>query len=309
MKVGILTNRHERCGNAAYARDLEVELKKYFEVSVSDSPNDLFFIEGLKVVLINWHPARVGASKDFVDWWHSRGIKVVIIHQNSLEGPAPTEQVYGCDITVVHEEMGCYSFIPHGIHMVDGLPAFEKMAAKSVGTAGFPFSWKRFDVVAEVAKRFNVKCRIMAPVYEGVDTNAFVDGLRGHLGELGEINRDWTEVDDVIRFLARNTLNIFWYGTQSIGDQLGQSGSVRMGLAAKRPMIISTHRKFKTLLPYESELYIAETEQQVYDYAEVILRRVHDESYAPVKVPNRILKDMSWEATGTMYRNLIRELI
>jgi hypothetical protein len=172
-----------------------------------------------------------------------------------------------------------------------------------IGTAGFPFPWKRPDLAAEVAKQKGMKFRFIAPRSDQMNTDAFVDGICGHLGTLCELYRGWIAKEEVVTMLSTCTLNIFWYQSQCFEDQLGQSGSVRMGVGAGRPLIISRHRKMRTLFPYEDELYICGTEADVWKAADEILA---DPEKA--KRPNRVLKDMGWERTGQMLRDLVHGL-
>lgn len=304
--VGILTNQHPKCGNYLYAVELGNELSRWYAVSMDSEP-DWFLKDGFDVVIVNWHPARVTVTKQMVEKWKSKGKKVILILQNSFD----TEMAIGeqdilnaVDAVVAHEPMKLtgvrVEYIPHGIPIVTEL---RTPTEPRIGTAGFPFPWKRFDVVAEAAKRFGVKCRMIAPRHEFYDSKEFIEGIKGHLGGLAEVTEEWLPVDEVVRRLSECTVNIFWYESKVVEDQLGQSGSVRMGIAARRPIIISQHRKLWTLFGYLDELYIAKTEEQVYEYVAEILKGKMLE-----KRPERLLQEQGWPATAEKYHELIERV-
>ena len=102
----------------------------------------------------------------------------------------------------------------------------------------------------------------------------------------------------------RSTLNVFWYQHMPPDDLVGQSGSVLMGVSAKRPMIVSKHPKLAHVAAYEDEIYVAESEMQVHDIARDIVDRL--QHGLPVKRPNKIVEDMSWDGAGKRYCELIR---
>jgi hypothetical protein len=81
-----------------------------------------------------------------------------------------------------------------------------------------------------------------------------------------------------------------------------------MGLAARRPIIISTHRKFRDILEnYSDEVYVARTEDEVYKHASDILQSIA--VGAPVRVPKRILEDQGWPRVAKLYSDLIQRVM
>lgn len=315
MRVGIISNWDLQCGNAADARDMQRELEREFEV-VGLSPNFEFVRrqlehEKLDVAIVNWHPARVAASAEDIRWLKAHGAKTILKLQNSTDQYTFAVQngdiLSEADVVLTHEHCTFSSekvreeVIPVGIPVVKDLP--EPYPASWIGTAGFPFPWKRFDVVAEAAKKFGVRCRLIVPKSDQMDTDTFVKGLAGHLGELADVHTAWHSTEAVVRMLAECTVNIFWFESKQPEDKLGQSGSVKMGLAAGRPTVISRHRKLRTLFPYEDELYICQQEGDVYRAVEEILA---DPERA--KKPKRLLEELGWERVGEQYRTLVREL-
>lgn len=302
--VGILSNLHEKCGSADHGRYLAKELRHYYNVLLSDKGPEL---SGCDVVIINWHPARIKLTDEMVRGFQRLGSKVIVIYQNTL-GVNTVERISSLDLAdavITHEPISRPTeVIPVGIWIVKGLA--EKVEPM-IGTAGFPFPWKQLEITAGVAKSLGVKYRLMAPYYdydkEAEDLPGYIKGISDILGPLADIHNEWLPVEDVIRELSECAVNVFWFNSQGLGALQGQSGSVRIGLAARRPIIISRHRKFTTLFPYEDELYIADTVEQVREFAEGILQ-------APEKAkrPKRILSEMGWPAAGRKHAVLIERL-
>ena len=312
LKIGVISNWDRQCGNAQYARDLIAELEKEFVVVGLPASMDQVRqtnIDEVDVVIVNWHPSRVTLTEQDMTWLKEKGKKVILILQNSFQESTFVDfgsMLLVVDMVVAHEEMTFMGEQPKFRCIQHGIPEIEVPAPyedKWIGTAGFAFPWKRFDVVAEAAKKFGARCRIISSQSDQMDTKSLLDGIAGHLGPLADMHRDWYPVQEVVQMLAECALNIFWFNSYSLEDRLGQSGSVRLGLAAKRPTIISTHKKFRTLLPYGDELYICLREEDVYQAVEEILAAPEK-----AKLPKRLLEEMGWSKTGAQYRALVHGL-
>lgn len=301
MKVGILTNLHPKCGNAEYARDIAQYLGKYCEVKLSDKVQDLLPADA---VFINHHESRVPLRMEDLDRIRFAGGKSIVIIQNSHGDPFGSDIVLqSADAVMAHEPMQGdveVHYIPVGIPIVENL---AEPTEPRIGIAGFAFDWKRFDLTAEIARHYGVKCRIVSASPDISDTNKHLQALAGHLGPLAEMYPLWLSTEEVARLLSECTLNIFWYESKSPVDEMGQSGSVTLGIAAKRPMIISRHRKFKTLKPYEDEFYVADTEQQAWDFAKEVLS-----SPNTARRPHRIIEEMGWDKIAKQFLDLIERV-
>jgi hypothetical protein len=312
-RVAILSNLDEQCGNAQYGRILKSHLAQWFDVVML---NDAQWMHAGKpdVVIINWHPARVSTSVAHVKSLQNAGAKVILILQNSYHDAIDVPEcdiLFAIDAVVAHEPItlrinGVLSskmvFIPHGILEVPNLHNWNGSTVPMFGTAGFQFPWKRTDVVVSAAARCGVQARIFCPPYPGFDRNREIDKWHMMYKNV-HVDRNWLSEGQVIQCLSEHVLNIFWFESQGMDDQWGQSGAVRLGIAAKRPTIISKHRKFRTLMPYQDELYVAESPEEVYAAAQEI---VSNPSLA--KRPDRLMKDMGWSRCAELYKGLIESL-
>jgi glycosyltransferase involved in cell wall biosynthesis len=302
--VWLLTNLHEKCGVAEYGRDLRDELAKYYRLVVDDS------LEKVDLVLVNWHNARLTVEPQHVRNWQRKGAKVVIILHNSFSGirigSADKDILATADAVVAHEPMVFdvapkrFFYIKHGLPVVELYKKCEDM----IGTAGFPFPWKRMELVADVAKRLGVKCLIIAPKHEETDTE-MLDQIEKYMAPWVTIIREWLPKEKVVQLLSRCKLNIFWFQEKSLADQLGQSGSVLMGVAAGRPMILSNYRKFRVLLTeYREEFYVAPTREDIYYQAKDIFSLPE----TSLRKPKLSRMQMSWPVIGEQYRTMIEEV-
>lgn len=307
LKVALISNWHLQCGNAQYGRDLAEELKKQFAF---ESFDDYRLVTDSSVVIFNWHPSRVTLPPQFVHDLHARGKKVIIILQNSYEGPYGASLNDPCryaDAVVAHQKMEGSNVqittLPHGIPVVSDLR--EVSPTLRIGIAGFPYAWKRFDITAKAAHLAGGRSLLIAPTHDMGDVNTPIQEIR-KLYPTADIIRDWLSVEDVVRHLSSCTMNIFWFQHMPPDDLVGQSGSVRLGIAAKRPIIISEHPKLSSIREYADEVYVAKTEEQVCEYVVEIQKAI---SYGvSVRQPKRLLEDMGWDVVGRMYCDLVRKV-
>lgn len=306
MKIAIVTNLDPACGNAEDARDLE----KYIGalgVKIWRTPSVTGTADA-DVVIVNWHPAVVPFTAAGVRDLQARGKKVILLLQNSFDTPFIVEEndiLKAANVVVAHEPMmGNVNIvcIPVGVAVVESL---RMPLQKMIGVAGFSFPWKRFDVAAQAAKENGAVLRMIAPPHATADTQTVVDQVRQILPpEQLEIIRAFLPVDDVVRLLSECTLTMFWFQSRDFEDTLGQTGSARMGVAAQRPMVISRHRKFKTMVSYEDDLYVADTEEQAKVIASMILQDP-DRARKPV----RLFMEQNWREAARKYVQIAREIM
>ena len=313
MKVALVSNWHQQCGNAAYARDLLPELQKEFEVLTFTDP---WVVDGVQAAIVNWHPSRVQLPPTAVQQMKARGMKVIVILQNSFVGyydSGAQDPLRFADAVVAHQHMSGnveIKMIPHGVPVVNELREISKELL--IGIAGFPYAWKRFDLVAKVARSLGGRALMIAPTHDMGDVQTEIRNIQAGFPETIVV-RDWLPVEEVVRQLSTCWFNICWYEHKPPDDLVGQSGSVRMAIASRRPLIVSTHPKLMTLYNYDDELYVVPTEPEVYTTAKEIavslLAGKNGYYQDGLKVPRRIIDEMSWNTTGKMYRDLVKSLV
>jgi hypothetical protein len=349
MNVVLVTNLDERCGSANHGRSLHYYMQKYcktlpeaFWNHVRIAPAEYAdgecpLLDPADVVLVNWHPARVTITAGIVQRWQARGKKVALILQNSLEkfyGLLHDDILCVADLVIAQEPMQFtygdirplgsaggfdhhvdFKFIPHAIHHTPE-PPVALAPEPVIGTAGFPAPWKRMDLVARVAKELGVRCEIFAPDFPLYDSRKIVEECRA-LG--ATVHTEFYEETEIIRRLASHWVNIFWFENQTEHDLYGQTGAARMGLSAARPMIISRHHKFRTLIekyPPDEFFHVAENESDVARICSHILMglRMFKDMSSPGWLGNAHLPyhpsiAEGWPVVAEMYWNALQKLV
>lgn len=312
MKIAIVTNLDERCGNAEYGRNLCRELGKYFTVEAMNT----FPESGYDLILVNWHPPVVQFTMADIQIAKARGTKIILLTQESSPGPhaccRAEDIVYTVDAVVAHEDvlyssgLGIVNFkmIPHGIVEVADLPDHISNGEPKLGTAGFCFAGKNMDVTVNAANSLSGKALLIAPGHpwcEGGNAQPLWDKFRAMSSKL-ELVTDFLPEPEVVKKLATCDINI--YVAQDSGP--GQSGSARLVIAARRPTIVIRDRKTSALYGYEDELYFVTAPNEVTGVAYQIWSAI--QRGEPVKRPNRVIRDCCWSRVGEMYRELALDL-
>jgi hypothetical protein len=173
-----------------------------------------------------------------------------------------------------------------------------------VGTAGFPFPSKRMDMACTAAKLIGGEAVIVAPQHRFYNPAGMYDRWGSMAGGRMRLLVDFMPQEEVSKVLAACALNIY-FAEEDYAP--GQSGSVRMILAAGRPTIVRRYGKTRGLFEYEDEIYFVNTEQEAYNAAQAIWQMLVAGS--PVKRPSRLLRNISWNSVAERYAELVRSLV
>jgi hypothetical protein len=314
VKVSIVTNKHATCGVAEYSRQLALQLAKFYGGAQPELIEFPQWPSGGDVLVLNWHPSRFTLTVSLIQQMRATGRKVILIYQNSFEDgrnlldPWGT-QIHGLrgvvDALVSHEPIEGWDvdFIPHGILEVPLLSPFPYKDL-TFGSAGFPLPHKRIDLVVDACLRYGARPNFIFPAHDYLKFDADINKWQAQLGVT--IPTAWRPAEEVVRALSRNHLNIFWFQSVHPKDLCGQSGGVRLGLAARRPVILSRHRKFRTLFEFEDEIYFAETEKDLQKIVEDVVFRIKQGSR--VRAPDRVVKEQGWSRAAEKYQAVIERV-
>ncbi len=314
MKVSIVTNKHLTCGAAEYARHLSAHLGRFYGGGTPELIELSQWSKGGDVLVLNWHPSRFTLTVPLVQQMRATGRKVILIYHNSFENGLKLLDPWGSkigdlrkavDAVVSHEPIEGWDvdFIPHGILEVPNLNERSDQPL-AFGTAGFPIPHKRIDLVVESCLKHGARPNFVFPSHDYLKFDADIRKWEAQLGVT--IPTVWRPADDVVRALSMSTLNMFWFQSVHPKDLCGQSGGARLGLSAKRPIILSRHRKFRTLFPYGDEIYFAQTEA---DFSDVLTGLVRDIAQGkPVKTPDRVVREQSWSSSAERYQAVIERV-
>ncbi|MDE2101318.1 MAG: hypothetical protein KGL39_28990 [Patescibacteria group bacterium] len=303
MRVALITSWHERCGIAEYAHNL-VKHCVGVEFTIVARPWDLQEIAratfAADVVHLNHEGGLyAGALGNIVSVIiNSRKRSVITLHSTHAGVNAHSlTSVFSAVVTHERTQDAGFVVIPEGIPVVDVSGITVRDVA---GEAGFPMSHKGFWTTAKAAQVCGLGMLAVMPRSRHADA----DGMANALFEANTIGveavLDYLPEDAVARRLAECRVVCFPYH----GAPGGISGAVRMGLAARRPLVITECRQFRDLLEgYRDEVFVAAS-TSVGDVAEKVREAMNDSA----RVPSRMVEDMSWHRCGKMYADLYGRL-
>ena len=296
MRVGLVTSWGVRCGIAEYALHLTASCPDVFPLPLQEY--SLSSAWAFDVVHLNYEAGlfRCFPTGDLYQL-RAAGKKLVLTLHNSTEGVNRSSFTDLFDRVIVHEhtrDSGNFVHIPMGI---PASPLARKIDPY-VGIAGFPFNWKGFHPTAMAAYKFGLGCLAIMPESSHVDT-APMQKVVMESNYLSKVITTWLPESKVIEELAACLFLAFPYE----GGNSGISGAVRMGLAARRPIILSRCRQFRDLFAYEDEIYFADA-----GLWETMAQVLSDLEQAKAKVPARVLEDMAWSKVGEMHHQVYESL-
>jgi len=207
---------------------------------IDGDPPDILHLNYQASLHSRWTPLVIRA------WRQEKAIPVVVTYHDT--GVPNSEQcrqvVAAADAAVVHEP---FDDLPaHTRYWRMGVPGWQRPFRHHtdhrplLGTVGFPFPWKHYDLLAQIAHRTGWDLLLIAP-------GATEEQQAGWKAILPRtiIYPEFTPRDQVISFLAGCDATVFAYVTHNTG----QSAAILQGIAARKPVIaFSTCRQFRALL-------------------------------------------------------------
>jgi len=306
MIVGLLTTWNEPCGIAGYARNLTKSLEGT-DVRFDIISRDRWSTNGVlsspcTVLHVNYEPGLFQwISLMDLQHWRAAGKRIIFTWHTSQEQGNATPMHPLIDKVVMHERTDeteanadKYVFIPHGVEVYDEDP---QTVEQKIGTAGFPFPWKGFTEVARVARMLGMGCLVIAPESPHYDTYVIKAVVMAANPET-DYRTQWITTREVARELSKCVVNVFAYH----GANYGISGAARLGLTARRPLVLTRNRQFRDLFDYEDEIGFSPSPDPQ-DLARAVTATLN-----AGKMPGKLLYDMAWETVGLRYADLYHEL-
>lgn len=301
------TTWKEKCGIAEYAYNLSSHLTTDVQLSIVhcsegwDATCNRALEIKADIVHFNYEPGILPwLTPGQVLHLRNIGKKTVLTLHTSREAANETSLTRCFDKVVVHEETRETRNGSNFVHIPHGIRVGPKTNIKNgyIVSAGFPFGWKNFPVVAQVAKNLGKRCLIIMPesghvAYAPVKMQC----LQAHPD--CEFITDWMTQEETLRLMAECDCSVFAYG----GANYGISGAVRFGIGAHRPTVISLCRQFHDLRKYDGYgIYLA-SGCSVAEIEQATRRALEVGSEA-----TECIADMNWTKTAKQYEDLYRSL-
>lgn len=186
--------------------------------------------EGLPVV-VTFHDTGVPNSLQCLD-----------IYRNTI-GEGDLTRSWGRGAFIVHEP--CPD-LPEAIYLRQGIPSWQPamdhpLARRRplLGTVGFPFPWKNYDLLADATAEAGWSLLLLAPRA----TDAQIYRWRG-LNSNTVVVPVFQPADTIVSQLAGCDATAFLYTCANTGT----SGAVRQGIAARKPVFVTEGcRQFRDL--------------------------------------------------------------
>lgn len=285
---------------AVYAADTSIQIRGIPE---SLDPKWFFaqtFAPFPQIVHLNYHAALHSRwTPEHVKEFRLRGLAVVITYHDT--GVPNSEQCHrlfeatqlagsayiGKGAFVVHEPC---ADLPGALYWRQGVPAPEwphhawRMPGRPVvGTVGFDFPWKNFNLLVEAAAIAGWSTEIIAPK----------DGT-------------FMPRSEVVARLSGCDATAFLYHTHNTGT----SGAIRMGLAARKPVIASKFPYGRQFRDLQDDDLAARVITWVEPNLEQVVEALSRVRIAPLDAGMvRLAERDSWANLGKRYADLYRSLL
>lgn len=307
---------------AVEAADREIELTPYTHLH----PGEVEFgttADDFPILHLNYHAALHSQwTPDWIRKYQQRGQRIVVTyHDTGVPNSDQCKQIAyvlrpRLDAMVVHEP---FEDLPlEKVHYIrQGVPGwsaeyqFNTTLHESysgywcrrrpiVGTVGFPFPWKNYDLLCEASKLAGWATLIIAPGATDEQVARW-QALQPNL----QVHTAFTERGRVGALLAGCDATAFLYSCANTGT----SGAIRQGIAARKPVLaLAGCRQFRDLQLAEN---LMDAVQWIYDGS------VHGVAYALVLAPIQrtyppivaLAERDSWASVGQRYAALYRSLL
>ena len=257
LRVRLVTTWDIPCGVAEHSRYLvdavtAADPAILFETETNLHPDALRRRDLPDLILLNYHAAL--HSQWTPQHVHDARRPVAIIYHDS--GVPSTDQCKGlhavADLFVVHEPV---EDLPGAQYLRQGIPAAPLCSyiwgtpseegprqyydQPLLGTVGFPFPWKNYDLLVDATAAAGWALLLLAPTATPEQIAAWTARHPALL-----VVPDFLPAETVVAYLAGCDATAFLYMTHNAGT----SGAIRQGIAARKPVLATWDcRQFRDL--------------------------------------------------------------
>lgn len=316
MRVLLVTTWETACGiaeHSAYLKeaveqaDPSIEMGPCWELNPAMLMKETY--EG-KIIHLNYHAALHSQwTPAWVQEYQRRGCKVVITyHDTGVPNSQQCLDLYAvADAFVVHEQC---DDLPEAHYWRQGIPVPERFhtdlirraypSQPAIGSVGFPFPWKNYDLLAEASAAAGWALLLIAP-------NATPEQFHywKALNPWSYIETEFRERERVLELLGACDATAFLYANANTGT----SAAIRQGIAARKPVLATVSagcRQFRDLDDSDAHQAITWLPKLDVDHIVEALGRLHLGRVDPHVV--RLAHLDSWERNGQRYAQLYRSL-
>lgn len=262
------------------------------------------------VVHLNYHAALHSQwTPEYVKQVREHIPVVITYHDTGVPNSDHCKSIHAvADAFVVHEP--CED-LPGAIYWRQGIPAAGKRGTAPrespvpwLGTVGFPFPWKNYDLLAEATAIAGWGLLLLAPTATREDVDRW-RALNPQIIVYPEFLPAW----EVVYRLGECDATAFLYNCHNTGT----SGAIRQGIAARKPVIASRFDEYCTSGRQFRDLALDNLAQRVITWINPDLQQVVDAlvttRIAPLDAGIVALAEQdSWAKLGHKYAQLMRGL-
>lgn len=325
IRVLLVTTWEERCGiyanslNVVRHRAVDVEYKicarPFSPEQIRDAASDCDIVQVAYEHNLHGHLVGLGVF----DGLRKQAKKTVCVFHNVwpddgrylVSSPFYTRQnpiLKEFDAVVVQDPhtdpRDGFVYIPQGVMDVPKASTVEP----KLGTAGFPTEAKGSLIMARVAQHLGLGVMQFMPESKHADAHGMARQIRGMVPN-ADLYFDFHPQEYIASRLSECLLTCWLYRAHM--GQSGIGGSVRLGLAAGRPVVISRCAMYRDLFnDYEDEIYFVESDQPSFESVLPVIQKVlADIEAGNPKRPHRVIRECSWQKCGQMYAEIYRRLL
>ncbi len=323
MKIGLCTNWDEHCAVAEYAKDLTKNVlavtQDTFNLEFKIVTPPLTFESVLERVadcdIIHYnYCAHAYQHMDPAAWYQFRGQgKPVLMtfHESSDWWARKLAKNGVADILICHDRLRDGMPQPDNVRVINfGVPEVDVKDVKverQIGTFGCAFPWKGLIPLAYACGRNRVKLYALLSEPDSEQGKIGWEYLKKEMMDLCEVEFEmgWKSQIEVVRKLASCAAIAFPFDERA--PIQGISASVRYGLAARRPLVLTRFAHFSDLYDYDSDIYwVGKTGV---DLTDTINYALFDADSGFSRIPKRATDFMSWTLSAIKYVDLYREVM
>jgi len=199
-----------------------------------------------------------------------------------------------------------FIYIPQGVMDVSRASTVEP----KLGTAGFPTEAKGSLIMARVACELGLGVMQFMPESKHADARGMAAKIRSMV-PAADLYFGFHPQEYIASRLSECLMTCWLY--RAFPSQSGIAGSVRLGVAAGRPMVITRCGMYRDIWQsetYSQEVYCIDSDTPTFENVLPVVQRVlADIEAGNPKRPQRILVDAAWKRCGQLYAELYNRLL